>query len=95
MIIRLSIGTGSWYILGLLSLSSIDPPPGLAVNMVKYLFVGVGDLNSISLKVITTMPDLLILDSNSMLYAHTRTSDWTVTTLNWMSAIKSCEGSQF
>jgi hypothetical protein len=59
--------------------------------MVEYLFVGVDDLKSISLKVITTMPDPLMLDSNTILYASTETSDWTVTTLNWMFAIKFCK----
>lgn len=61
------------------------------VNIAGYSFVGVGNPNSVIPEAITTLPGSLMLDSNSMLYARTGTSDWTVTALNWMPAIESCE----
>jgi hypothetical protein len=64
----------------------------LAVNMAGYMFMGVGDPNRYSLEAIATLPSPLMLDSNSMLYAHTGISDWTVTTLNWMSMVEPCRG---
>lgn len=53
--------------------------------------MGTGNPNH-GLNLIAILPDPLMLGSTSTFYACTRTSDWTVSTLDWMPIIESCEG---
>lgn len=62
----------------------------IAVNIAGYIFVGTGNPNEYNPNGIAALPISLTLGSNSVLYARTGTSDWTVTTLNWMPMIETC-----
>lgn len=61
-----------------------------AVNAAGYMFVGTSDPNHGLKDLVTALPNPLTLASTSTFHACTRTSDWTVSALNWMPMIESC-----